>query len=105
MLWYIKCHFSKHIFDCYLEACRENARHACPIYEVDHDAPEAYDALYDKGALLLYDLSQKVGEEKFFEFMQGVAKREITSTEQLLKYAEEAFGHNEKEWIENRLRS
>ena len=42
MLWYIKCHFSRHIFDCYLEACRENARHACPIYEVDRDAPEAY---------------------------------------------------------------
>ena len=105
MLWYIKCHFSKHIFDCYLEACCENARHACPIYEVDRDAPEAYDALYDKGALLLYDLSQKVGKEKFFEFMQGVAKREITSTEQLLKYAEEALGHNEKEWIANRLRS
>lgn len=56
MLWYIKCHFDKHVFDCYLESCRENARHACPIYEVDRDAPEAYDALYNKGVLLLYDL-------------------------------------------------
>ena len=105
MLWYIKCHFSKHIFDCYLEACRENARHACPIYEVDRDAPEAYDALYNKGALLLYDLSQKVGEEKFFDFMQGVTEREITSTEQLLKYAEDTLGRDVKDWIENRIKS
>lgn len=105
MLWYIKCHFSKHIFDCYLEACCENARHACPIYEVDRDSPEAYDALYNKGALLLYDLSQKVGEEKFFGFIQGVAEREISSTGQLLKYAEDTLGHDVKEWIEDRIKS
>ena len=105
MLLYIKCHFSKEVFDCYLEACRENARHACPIYEVDRDSPEAYDALYNKGALLLYDLSQKVGEEKFFDFMQGVAEREIPSTEQLLKYAEDTLGSDVKEWIENRIKS
>jgi hypothetical protein len=105
MLWYIKCHFDKHIFDCYLEACRENARHACPIYEVDRDAPEAYDALYNKGALLLYDLEQKVGEQRFFEFMQGVAEREITSTTLLLDYAEEVFGKEIRKWIENRIKS
>ncbi len=105
MLWYIKCHFDKHIFDCYLEACRENARHACPIYEVDRDAPEAYDALYNKGALLLYDLEQKVGEQCFFEFMQGVAEREITSTTLLLDYAAEVFGKEIRKWIENRIKS
>ncbi len=105
MQWYIKCHFDKHIFDCYLEACRENARHACPIYEVDRDAPEAYDALYNKGALLLYDLEQKVGEQRFFEFMQGVAEREITSTTLLLDYAEEVFGKEIRKWIENRIKS
>ena len=105
MLWYIKCHFDKHVFDCYIEACRENARHACPIYEVDRDAPEAYDALYNKGALLLYDLEQKVGEQRFFEFMQGVAEREITSTTLLLDYAEEVFGKEIRKWIENRIKS
>lgn len=105
MLWYIKCHFDKHVFDCYLEACRENARHACPIYEVDRDVPEAYDALYNKGALLLYDLEQKVGEQRFFEFMQGVAEREITSTTLLLDYAEEVFGKEIRKWIENRIKS
>ena len=105
MLWYIKCHFDKHVFECYLEACRENARHACPIYEVDRDAPEAYDALYNKGALLLYDLEQKVGEQRFFEFMQGVAEREITSTTLLLDYAEEVFGKEIRKWIENRIKS
>ena len=105
MLWYIKCHFDKHVFDCYLEACRENARHACPIYEVDRDAPEAYDALYNKGALLLYNLEQEVGETHFFEFMQGVAEREITSTALLLDYAEEKFGKETREWIESRIKS
>ncbi len=105
MLWYIKCHFDKHVFDCYLEACRENARHACPIYEVDRDAPEAYDALYNKGALILFDLEQKVGELRFFEFMQGVAEREITSTAALLQYAEKKFGKETREWIENRIKS
>ena len=105
MLWYIKCHFDKHVFDCYLEACRENARHVCPIYEVDRDAPEAYDALYNKGALLLYDLEQEVGETRFFEFMQGVAEREITSTALLLDYAEEKFAKETREWIENRIKS
>ena len=105
MLWYIKCHFDKHVFDCYLEACRENARHACPIYEVDRDAPEAYDALYNKGALLLYDLEQKVGVTYFFEFIHGVVEREITSTAILLDYAEEIFAKEIREWIENRIQS
>lgn len=105
MLWYIKCHFDKHVFDCYLEACRENARHSCPIYEVDRDAPEAYDALYNKGALLLYDLEQEVGETRFFKFLQGVAEREITSTAFLLDYAEEMFGKETSKWIENRIKS
>lgn len=105
MLWYIKCHFDKYVFNCYLEACREDSRHACPIYEVDRDAPEAYDALYNKGALLLYDLEQKVGEQHFFEFMQGVAEREINSTALLLDYAEEKFGKEIREWIEDRIKS
>ena len=105
MLWYVKCHFDKHVFDCYLEACRENARHACPIYEVDRDAPEAYDALYNKGALLLYDLEQDVGETRFFEFMQEVAECEISSTATLLQYAEIIFGKETREWIENRIKS
>lgn len=105
MLWYIKCHFDKHVFNCYLEACREDSRHACPIYEVNRDAPEAYYALYNKGALLLYDLEQKVGEQRFFEFMQGVAEREINSTAILLDYAEEKLGKEIREWIEDRIKS
>ena len=43
--------------------------------------------------------------EKFFDFMQGVAEREITSTEQLLKYAEDTLGRDVKDWIENRIKS
>ena len=56
-------------------------------------------------ALLLYDLSQKVGEERFFGFIQGVAEREISSTGQLLKYAEDTLGYDVKEWIEDRIKS
>lgn len=55
--------------------------------------------------LLLYDLEQKVGEQRFFEFMQGVAEREITSTTLLLDYAEEVFGKEIRKWIENRIKS
>jgi hypothetical protein len=37
--------------------------------------------------------------------MQGVAEREITSTEQLLKYAEDTLGRDIKDWIEKRIKS
>jgi hypothetical protein len=37
--------------------------------------------------------------------MQGVAEREITSTALLLDYAEEKFGKETREWIENRIKS
>ncbi|MFA6728408.1 MAG: hypothetical protein WCS17_09380 [Prevotella sp.] len=88
----------------YIQAYREYARRVCPIYEIPCDADGAYNALYYKGAVLLYDLESRVGKKTFFSFMQGLAARHVATNECFLQIARAHLGQNDVEWLVKRLK-
>ncbi len=104
MLWYLRATFGEAVYNERIEAYRENTRRHCPIWEVDRAAPEAYTALYEKGALLLHDLLGRLGEERFFGLLSALLKTEVSDTPAFLDFAERELGRGEREWIERRLK-
>jgi hypothetical protein len=60
---------------------------------------------YQKGALILYDLSQKVGEAKFFQFLQEVSVSKVDTTDKFLSLLELRFSKEIREWLENQLKT
>ncbi|WP_418981953.1 M1 family aminopeptidase [Alistipes sp.] len=84
-------------------AYREDTAATCPIWGIDRDSPEAFRALYAKGALILCDLEEQIGEERFFAFMRKVAARKITSTTEFLHCTEQSLGRELRDWFFLRL--
>lgn len=99
----IKHHFGDALFNDYVKAYRESVRKVCPIMELDRNAPDAHKVFYNKGAIVLYDLQKKVGDEKFFKFMQTLAKSHVDTHVQLMNIAKNTMGSKWASWIEMRL--
>jgi len=53
----------------------------------------------------LYDLSQKVGEAKFFQFLQEVSANKIKTTDKFLSLVELRFSKEIREWLEAQLKT
>ena len=76
-----------------------------PIWGIDRSSPEAYTALYEKGALILMELEEKVGEDKFLHFLNDILKHEIHTTNDLLAFTEKVFSAEKRLWLENKLKN
>ncbi|MDR2065982.1 MAG: hypothetical protein LBP85_09800 [Prevotellaceae bacterium] len=104
MLLYIKEKSGQYVFDSYLDAYRVNAEYSCPVWAIDRDTPEAYTALYEKGSVMLYDLEQKIGTKAFLKFIRHILSRNIKTTNEFLKTAENDLGTDISNWIESKLK-
>lgn len=91
------------VFNDYINACRELTRRSCQLYGLKRDFPRAHMHFYDKGALLLYDLQQGVGERPFRNFMHRLAKKHASTHEELMRIATSTLGAQWARWIEDRL--
>ena len=99
----IQRHYGKTIFTDYIKAYKESVRKVCPILGLDRNAPNAHTVFYNKGAILLYDLQNEVGENRFFKFMHALAKSHAATHLQLIKIAKSTLGGKWAEWIQARL--
>lgn len=70
----------KDIIDKYIE----NSNELPPIKEIDRGDENAFDTLYIKGCILLYELEKEIGEEKFEKLLNEMHINKINSTEKLL---------------------
>ena len=62
------------------------------------------DRLYEKGALILCDLEEKIGTDKFLDFLSQVSSNKIHATDQLLELAEKQLNSEIAFWLESQLR-
>ncbi|HEX9933489.1 MAG TPA: hypothetical protein VGB08_11660 [Allosphingosinicella sp.] len=79
---------------------RERARTAGPVVAGRTDAE-----LYDKGALLLFELEDRIGRERMDRIVARIAAARIGLTEDYVRVVAEVAGPAEARWFDQRLRS
>lgn len=76
-----------------------------PVWGIGRDTREAYSVLYEKGALILYDMEQKVGKDLFFGFLKTVSDNKVKTTNELLDLVEMKLSKETRQWLENMLKT
>lgn len=87
----------------YVEAYREWARTACPIKGLARQSEGSQHTFYHKGAILLYDLQQRIGDKAFFDLMHHLAAKRIGSQHDFEAETSRRLSHDDCLWIERRL--
>ena len=105
MLLYIREKESRAVFDQRVKEYKELTAKTCPIWGVNRQSPEAYAALYNKGALILLEFEKKTGTSDFYIFLQKLYSRNITNTSDFLKFVETERSKDDRDWFEMKLKS
>lgn len=105
MLLYLREKDNKEEYKKNIEQYKSWTVNSRPIWGVDRDAPEAYDALYNKGSLILLEFENKIGTENFFNFLKTVVNKKISNTSDFLKLVELKLSKEDRDWFENKLKS
>ncbi|MFO7892716.1 MAG: M1 family aminopeptidase [Longimicrobiales bacterium] len=87
-----------------LAAKREEASGTPPIYGLDRNSEHAEAVLYDKGPVLLADLEDRIGSDRFRAFTRLLIEREVTTTTDFLDTLQGMMGREVRRWFEARLR-
>ena len=84
MLIYFRERLGSDVFYEQIEEYRKRTMNTPPVWGIGRDTREAYSVLYEKGALILYDMEQKVGKDLFFGFLKTVSDNKVKTTNELL---------------------
>ena len=91
------------VFDDYIEAYREWARTACPIRGLDRQAEGSQHTFYHKGAILLYDLQQRIGDKAFFGLLHRLTSKPVDCQAAFDREVIRSLGQDTYQWIDRRL--
>jgi hypothetical protein len=105
MLMYLHEKFGDKVFNEHIDLYKKNTAKSVPIWGIDRATPEAYSALYEKGSLILNELEQKLGDQRFINFLCLILKNNITTTKELLDLLEKEISIETRIWFENKLKS
>ena len=104
-LIYLKERYGIELFAKRIEGYRKNSMNTPPIWGADRNSPQAYTIFYKKGAVILYDMEQKIGTEKFMDFLKTLATKKVNTTAVFLALVEENISKEMGMWIENKLKT
>ena len=105
MLVYIRARFGTEVFNKRINEYKQSTVEIPPIWDLYRDDPRAYEVLYRKGALILYEFEQKAGQNQFYMFLKKVATNKIDTTSKFLELVETEFSKDMRQWIEDKLRN
>lgn len=105
MLMYIRERLGVVEFEARIEKYKRNAQNTPPIWGIDRSIPEAYTVLYEKGALVLYELENKLGKEQFKDFLRRVLELNIRTTTEMLNFIEKEISFESRRWLEEQLKT
>jgi len=94
------------VFESILAKKRGKAADTPGIMGLDRNNEAAYQVLYHKGPLVLYELETRMEhrqEGSFAGFLQAVLKDQIVSTAQLLDLLADMAGREDAQWLESKL--
>ena len=105
MLIFIRDKVNKAEFNKNVKQYKEWTVNAKPIWGIDRDAMEAYDALYTKGSLILLAFENRIGTQAFFQLLNKINAKKFSNTEDFLNFIESELSKEDRDWIENKLKS
>lgn len=105
MLLYLREKESENTFRSLISRYTEQTEDSPPIWGVDRQGPEAYNALYFKGSLILMEFEEELGTDKFYEFLASVIKNQISNTADFLNLIETELSKEYRVWFENKLKT
>jgi len=105
MLIYFRERYGIDVFNKRIEEYKNRLINTPPIWGIDRNTPEAYTVLYEKGALILYEMEQKLGHEKFFGFLKMVVNEKVKTTTEFLDLVEDKLSKEIRQWIENKIKT
>lgn len=103
MLLYLREKDNKEEYYKSIEQYKKLTINSRPIWGVNRDAPEAYDALYINGSLILLEFEEKLGTERFYSFLNTILKKKISNPSDFLKLVESELSKKYRDWFENKL--
>jgi hypothetical protein len=103
MLLYIREKDNKQEYNKSIVQYKKWIVNSIPIWGIDREAPEAYNALYNKGSLILLEFEEKIGTKKFFNFLKMVYNKKISTTADFLDLIEFEYTKEYRHWFENKL--
>lgn len=76
--------FGKEEFNRWINLYKEKTKNLPPIKDLDRGHEKAFEVLYMKGPLILNDLEEQIGIEKFSRLLTNVYKKNVDKTGKLL---------------------
>jgi len=86
-------------FESCIERMREQSVGTDPVWQHDQNGEQAYNILYDKTPLLLYELEQRIGTDPFKQLMWDLLINRVSSTYEFLHVLKELEGKETEEWF------
>ena len=105
MLMYFRERLGREVFENRIEEYKHRCTNTPPIWGISRNSQSSYTVLYEKGSLLLYELEQHMGRERFAGFMKSVAVNKIATTADLLVLVEREFSKDIRVWLEEKLKN
>jgi len=104
MLLYIRERFGLEAFQKEIEDYKSRTQNLPPIWGIERNSNEAYSVLYEKGSVILSGLEEKIGKDKFLDFLKNVSRNKIKITNDFLALMEDKLSEDTRNWFESRLK-
>jgi hypothetical protein len=96
---------SKEEFNSRLNIKRSESNNTPPIWEISRNAPLAQQVLYSKGVILLIELEEKIGNNKFLELCRARIDKKTNNTLDFLNLIKDIGGREIADWFEQSLKT
>ncbi|MDR3628680.1 MAG: M1 family aminopeptidase, partial [Ignavibacteriaceae bacterium] len=105
MLIYTRERFGIDKFNKQIEEYKDRSKNLPPIWGIDRNSNKAYSVIYEKGSVILFELENKIGKDKFLSLLRKIADNNICTTNDFLQLLEKETSGEARLWMEKQLKS
>jgi aminopeptidase N len=87
-------------YDSYYDLCKKKAELPGPVATAENFKPNTYDLFYFKGAFLLLELENKIGEQQMIKLLEERVSKKINNTSGFLRALEQIAGKKNRLYFE-----
>ena len=92
-------------FNSKLNIKRNESKNTPPIWEISRSDPLAQPVLYSKGVVLLSELEEKIGNNRFLELCKARIDKKVNNTSDFLNLINDIGGNEIADWFEQSLKT
>lgn len=104
VLLYLRKRIGLNEYQQLIEEYKSRTENSPPIWGIDRNSPDSYTVLYEKGSLILCEFEEKIGKDKFLNFLKDIMLNKISTTDDLLVLMENKLSKEISTWFENKIK-